>query len=254
MRIYRDMGYVKSRKRTATLYSVLGVVLLATAFFLSFRGGPQNPNAVLFAYIPLLAGTVVFHMGMQLVGQWNRSPRNDEVLDSVLKDLGEKYALIHFAPAGKKTIPHLLIHPGGVLAIVVKEIAGDVTYANGKWSRSRAGASRLFGFSGPQLGNPTVEAQSNLAALNATLAEAGIAAPTDAAIVFPNRLAQLDIEEPDFPVVNGEGLPIFVKDLPADPAFKPEDKQRIIDLLAAGDQVQSNKMQTARRPVKRKAA
>ncbi|MFM8593677.1 MAG: hypothetical protein ACKOCK_04720, partial [Chloroflexota bacterium] len=70
MRIYRDMGYVKSRKRTATLYSVLGVVLLATAFFLSFRGGPQNPNAVLFAYIPLLAGTVVFHMGMQLVGQW----------------------------------------------------------------------------------------------------------------------------------------------------------------------------------------
>lgn len=254
MRVYRDLGYVKKRKRGATLYAIGGVALLGLAFFLSFRGGPANPNAVLFAYIPLLAGTVVFHMGMQQVGQWNRSPRNDEVLDSLLKDLGDKYTLIHFAPAGKKVIPHVLVHPGGVLAIVVKELAGGINYQNGKWSRSKGGASRLFGFSGPQLGNPTVEARQSLDSLNAALAAAGIAAPTDAAIVFANRLAELDIDEPDFPVVNGDGLPIFIKDLPADAAFKPEDRQKTVDLFAAGDQVASNKAASSRRPVKRKAA
>ena len=73
MRVIRDMGYVKRRKRAATLTSVAGVALLGFAFWLSLSGGAGNTQTVLLAYIPLLAGTFIFHMGMQQVGQWNRT-------------------------------------------------------------------------------------------------------------------------------------------------------------------------------------
>lgn len=254
MRVIRDMGYVKKRKRAATLTSVAGVALLAFAFWLSFTGGATNTTTVLLAYIPLLAGTLIFHMGMQQVGQWNRTPRNDQVLDTLLKGLGDKYALIHFAPAGKKVVPHVLVHPGGLLAIVVREIPGLVKYDNGRWSRGRAGFGRLFGLGGPQIGNPTLDATNDTTALQAMLAEQQLDIEADAAIVFANRSVELDVTEPDFPVMNGDGLEQYVRELPADPEFRPDERQRVIALLASGEELVEAKQASTRRPVKRRAA
>jgi hypothetical protein len=92
MKVYRDVEYIKKRKRLATLTSVAGVALLGSAFWLASTGGQSG---VFIAYIPLLAGTIIFHLGMQQVGKWNRAQRNDVILDALLKDLGERYALIH---------------------------------------------------------------------------------------------------------------------------------------------------------------
>jgi hypothetical protein len=257
MRVIRDVGYLKQRKRAATLTSIAGVAMLGFAFWLSVSAGPQNTAGVLLAYIPLLAGTAIFHMGMQQVSQWNRHPRNDEVLDTLLKPLGEKYTLIHFAPAGKRVVPHVLVHPGGVLTMTVRELAGDIMYNDGKWRRSgKGGISRLFGMGGPQLGNPSSDAASNLSAIDAEFATSDLSGvETDAAIVFVNRLANLaDIDEPDFPVMNGEGLLQYIKSLPADAEFKTSERQAVIDLLASGAQVEEAERAPTRRPVKRRAA
>jgi hypothetical protein len=254
MRVIRDMGYVKRRKRAATLTSVAGVALLGFAFWLSLSAGATNTTGVLLAYVPLLAGTLIFHLGMQQVGQWNRTPRNDEVVDFLLKPLGERYALVHFAPAGKRIVPNVLIHPGGLLAVVVREMPGEIKYANGKWSRGRAGLGRLFGLGGPQLGNPSLDAENDRVALQAFLDEHGFAVEADAAIVFANLNVELQIEEPDFPVMNRDGLEQYVRDLPIDPDFKPEDRQRAVDLLATGEELVEAKPASTRRPVKRKAA
>ena len=89
MKVYRDLEYVKKRKRMATLASIGGVALLGSAFWLATTGA-QSELAVLFAYMPLLAGTIIFHLGMQQVGKWNRAQRNDVILDTLLKDLGER--------------------------------------------------------------------------------------------------------------------------------------------------------------------
>lgn len=257
MRIIRDVGYVKRRKRAATLTAIAGVALLGFAFWLSVSSGPSNTTGVLIAYLPLLAGTAVFHMGMQQVAQWNRTPRNDQALDAALKPLGEKYTLMHFVPAGKKIVPHVLIHPGGVLALTVRDLAGEITYQDGKWRRvGRGGFSRLFGMGGPQLGNPSADASTDVASLDVALAGTeAAAAETDAAIVFLNRLANLaDIDEPDFPVMNAEGLLQFIRSLPADPNFKTTERQAIVDLLAQGENVEEADRAPTRRPVKRRAA
>ncbi len=254
MRVIRDMGYVKRRKRAATLTSIAGVALLGFAFWLSLSGGAGNTQTVLLAYIPLLAGTFIFHMGMQQVGQWNRTPRNDQILDALLKNLGDKYALIHFAPAGKRVVPHVLVHPGGLLAITVRELPGKVKYENGRWSRGRGGPGRLFGLGGPQVGNPSLDATNDVAALDAFVSENQFDIETDAAIVFANRTIELDVTEPDFPVMNAEGLEQYVRELPADPEFRPEERQRVIGLLASGEELVEAAKAPSRRPVKRRAA
>lgn len=255
MRIIRDLAYVKRRKRIATVTSVVGVVLLASAFFLSLSGGGGDSTRILWAYVPLLAGTLMFHYGMQQIARWNRTPRNDMVLDTLLKSLGERYTMLHFVKTGKRVIDHVLIHPGGIEILTVRELAGKVTHEDGKWKRKGAGLGRLFGASGPQLGDPSMETEESVSALTSTLAANGLAdVPVDGAIVFINRLAELDVHEPEFPVVNADGLPLFVRDLPVTPQVKPAERQAIVDLLAAGEEEEKAKPEATRRPVKRRAA
>jgi hypothetical protein len=142
MKVYRDAEYIQKRKRLATLTSIGGVALLGSAFWLASKGGQSG---VFIAYIPLLAGTIIFHLGMQQVGKWNRAQRNDVIIDTLLKELGERYALIHYPRIGKRTVEHALVHPGGVLAITARDLPGGVTYRDGRWRKVGQGISRFFG-------------------------------------------------------------------------------------------------------------
>jgi hypothetical protein len=251
MKVYRDLEYVRKRKRIATLSSVAGVALLGSAFWLASMAGPSG---VLIAYVPLLAGTIIFHLGMQQVGKWNRAQRNDVILDSLLKDLGERYALIHYAKVGKRTIEHTLVHPGGVLAIVARELPGGVTYENGRWRKVGQGLSRLFGMGGAFLGNPSNDATADIAALGSVLSETGAKAAVDAVIAFINPRVTLEITEPEFPVTNAEGLKPYIASLPADAEFRPTDRQAIVDALIEGGTFDVPQVATTRRPVKRRVA
>src|SRR5688572_11573876 len=134
MKVYRDLDYVKKRKRAAVATALGGVALLGASHYLVFTGG-QSEIRALFAYIPLLAGIIIFHLGMQQVGKWNRAQRNDVIIDALLKDLGERYSLIHYARVGKRTVEHALIYPGGVLTITARELPGGVAYRDGRWRK-----------------------------------------------------------------------------------------------------------------------
>lgn len=249
MRVVRNIGYVKRRKRLAKWSALGGFALLGSTFWLAL-----DPSRVLLAYIPLLVGTIIFHFGMQQIARWNRNPRNDVLLDTQLRGLGDKHALIHYAQIGKRVVDHLLVHPGGVLVLTAREVPGKVTHRNGRWRKGGAGLGRLFGLGGPQLGNPTFETERNVEALRAYLAEAQLEAETDGAIVFVNPLVELDVEEPDFPVMNAEGLQEFVRDLPVDPSLRPTERQALVDLLAQGEELEEQQPAQRRRPVKRRAA
>lgn len=251
MKVYRDVEYVRKRKRIATISSICGVALLGAAFWLASGVGQSG---ILFAYVPLLAGTIIFHLGMQQVGKWNRAQRNDVILDTLLKDLGERYALIHYAKVGKRTIEHALVYPGGVLAIVARELPGGVAYQDGRWRKVGQGLSRFFGMGGAFLGNPGNDAASDVAALDALLADIAVDAPTDAVIAFLNPKVTLDIAEPDYPVTNGEGLRPYISLLPADPDLRSSDRQEIVDSLIEDGSFEAPRAAPTRRPVKRRVA
>jgi hypothetical protein len=251
MKVYRDVEYIKKRKRQATLTSIVGVALLGSAFWLASMGGQSG---VVVAYIPLLAGTIIFHLGMQQVGKWNRAQRNDIILDALLKDLGERYALIHYPRVGKRTVEHVLVHPGGVLTITARDLPGGVAYRDGRWRKVGQGITRFFGMGGAFLGNPTTDAASDIEALNQLLVQEEAAVDVDGVVAFLNPRVKLDVVDPDFPVTNADGLKPYITSLPGEAGLQTADRQRIVEVLTQGGSFEAPQAAPTRRPVKRRAA
>ncbi len=251
MKVYRDAEYIKKRKRQATLTSIAGVALLGSAFWLAAAGGQSG---VFIAYIPLLAGTIIFHLGMQQVGKWNRAQRNDVILDALLKDLGERYSLIHYPKIGKRVVEHALVYPGGVLTITARDLPGRVAYREGRWRKVGQGISRFFGMGGAFLGNPTADAAADVQATTDFLAQEQLPVDVDGVVSFLNPKVTLDVTEPEFPVTNGEGLKPYITLLPADASLQPGERQRIVELLSRDGAFEAPAPAPVRRPVKRRAA
>lgn len=250
MRIVRNVGYVNRRRRTARWLALLGFLTLASTMWLAWL----FPTLILLAYGLLFVGMIAFHAGMQQLGKWSRTPRNDQLIDTHLKNLGEKFALVHYAELGKRTVEHALVHPGGVLALTARELPGKVQLRKGRWRKLGGGIGRLFGMGGPQLGNPTIDTDADTAALRAYLAERQLEVEVDGAIVFLNPRVELEVEEPDYPVMNGDGLPEFVRELPEDASLRPNERQALLEALAGDQQVEQQSPAPRRRPVKRRAA
>ena len=251
MKVYRDVEYIKKRKRQATLTSIAGVALLGSAFWLASAGGQSG---VFIAYIPLLAGTIIFHLGMQQVGKWNRAQRNDVILDALLKDLSERYSLIHYPKIGKRVVEHALVYPGGVLTITARDLRGGVAYRDGRWRKVGQGLSRFFGMGGAFLGNPTADTAADVQAVSETLADERIQADVDGVVTFLNPKVTLDVSEPEYPVTNGDGLKPYIMSLAADSALQSGERQRIVELLSRDGAFEAPPPAPVRRPVKRRAA
>jgi hypothetical protein len=249
MKIIRHDAYIAKRKRNSKLLSLLGFLMLTGTLFLALL-----PNLLLPSYLFMLFGFVLFNIGMQQVGKWTRNPRNDQVLDHQLKSLPDRFALVHYAPVGKKRIEHILVHPGGALVITAKEVDGSIEEKRSRWRRKGSGLRRFLSFSGPQLGNPSIETDTAIGSLETFLAEKQFEVEVEGAVVFIHPQAELNIEEPDFPVLHADELPAFLSGLPIDEDLTSRDRDQLIELLKGGEVVEAPATSVRRRPVKRRAA
>lgn len=253
MRIVRHNAYISQRKKRARIFALVGFLLLSGSLLIAWY-----PDYLLVAYVAMLGGFVLFNMGMQQVGKWTRNPRNDQILDVRMQGLSDRVTLVHYAQLGKHNIEHIAVHPGGLAVLTTREIDGKIEKRRGRWKRKGGMFRRLFSFSGPQLGNPTFETDQDVKRVEEWLAEQQLAVDVQGAIVFVHPNTELEIEDPDYPVLHGEELDDFMRDLAADPTFDTSERDRIIELLAAGEKVEMENVQKpgARRPrpVKRVAA
>jgi hypothetical protein len=252
MQIVRHAQYVKDRKKRARWLAVIGFLLLSGSLLIAWY-----PEFMVFAYVAMLAGFVMFNIGMQGIGKWTRDPRNDQILDHRMKGLNDRHTIVHYANVGKGIIEHLLIYPGGVLVMTGKELDGKVSQVRSSWKKKGSLFRRLFMFSGPQLGNPSFETEASIKRVQAYLEENQLEADVHGAVVFLHPGVDLDIEEPDFPVLHGEEMEEFVRDLPADETLSEAERQRLVELLSQGEKVETPTVeQSSRRPrpVRRVAA
>jgi len=249
MRIIRHNAYISQRKTRAKLLALVGFLLLIGTLFLALL-----PNFLAPSYVAMLIGFVVFNIGMQQVGKWTRNPRNDQILDHNLKSLPDRYTMVHYPPIGKRRVEHLLIHPGGALVVSAKEIDGKIEGTGSKWRRSNAGLRKFLTFSGPQLGNPSIETDQAVGEVETFLTGHQLEIDVEGSIAFVNPSTELEIEEPDFPVLHGDELPQFVLSLAPDPTFTTKERERLLELLGTGERVEAPAVRTRRRPVKRRAA
>jgi hypothetical protein len=252
MRLVRNIGYVKRRKRIARLSSFFGFISLAATFPLVFIWG-QSSNLVVVAYAFLFVGFILFNMGMQQLGKWSntpRHPRNDLALDAKLQALSDKYVLVHYPRLGKRVVEHLLIHPGGVLVITAKDYPGKVIVEGNRWRRKGLGLTRMFGMSGPQLGNPGIETEQGIEAVEHALKAGQFEVDVSGVVVFTSSLVDLDLDEPAYPVILLDDLPGYARSLEMDPSLRSIDRDALADLLGKGEELELQEIRRTRRPVK----
>ena len=246
MRILRNSEYVKRKKRIARIAALVGFLLLASTFLLIFR-----PDYVLPAYAILFTGFLTFNFGMQQLGKWSRSPRNDELLDVRLKSLPDaKYSMVHFAQVGKRAVEHVLVGPGGLLVLIARELPGQVSVDGRKWKKKGVGFMRMFAMSGPQLGNPTADLEADVAALDQFTTELGLDVDIYGAVVFLNEQVQLDIVDPEYPTLRNEQLVPFINQIEPDPTFTAQSRDKLLASLSELAEAEAEVAKPTRRPVK----
>ncbi len=257
MRIVRHSQHIKQQKRKSKWLAAIGFLVLTSAMFLA-----TLPNALLFAYIAMIGGFVMFNIGMQGIGRWTRNPRNDQVLDIRMKALSDQTTLVHYASitdqkGRPKVVDHMLVYAGGLLVLNAKEVDGKIQQKKSTWRKQGGFIRKMFSFSGPQLGNPSFENDRLVPAVEQWLADNQLEIDVIAATVFLHPRTELEIEEPDYPVLHAEELPDFVRELEPDEDFTQDEKFRIVELLSQGEGVETPEQERSSRrprPVRRRAA
>lgn len=238
MQIIRNGEYVKSQQRRGRILTTIGFIALAAAFVLVIIQGSRQ-ELILPAYALMLVGFVFFNLGLQSVGKFlsnSRKKRADEVLDRALERLNDRHTLIHYTQIGKRAVEHLLVHASGVLVITVREVGGKVIVNERRWRRGGNPLGRFFNYSGPQLGNPSIDNETDVATVKEALAAQELPNEVDGVIVFTNSIAEVSGSAPIDVVGIGELLD-HIREIANDRERTPltmKERAAIIETLAQG--------------------
>lgn len=245
MRVVRNTGYLKRRQRGARVMTLGGVIGLGSAIVMTFQ-----PDLILLAYAVLIFGFIFFNAGMQQVTLWNRSPRSDEVLDQLLRRLNDRYTLIHFPEISGMRPMHVLVYPAGLLVITTRILAGQFVVDGDRWRQLGRRFLRMFLFSGPQLGNPTIENQRQQEALRSFMEEMDLPGRdmVDGLIVFLNPRAVLEVKNSPITVVDRDDLLKAVRSFGTEALLTAKERDELVEALSRGDNVEGPVSLPARDP------
>lgn len=233
MRLVVNNGYVKRRKRMSRLMILGGLLLFAASFPLL-----TVPSLIIFSYVTLIAGFLVFNSGMQGTAKWSHRPRPDEVIDNSLRRLNDRYTLIHYPEMSGLRPEHVLVYPGGLVVITSREAYGTIQVNGNKWKKSGKLLSFLS-FGGPQLGNPTNDNQRQRAALEGFLENHDLPGDDliDGIITFTHPKSNVEVIESDLTVVKSDELLEAIRDLGTEAPLPTGERDAIISALSQGQEV-----------------
>lgn len=251
MRIVRNTGYIKRRKRAGKMIVGAGLLMLVGSWVITLL----YPTLFLLATVGLALGFIFFNGGMQQLSRWSRRPRNDEVIDADLNRLNDRYTIVHYPNVPGRRPDHVLIMPNGVLTLTSREVTGSVKVKERAWRKLGNPLSRMLLLGGPQLGNPTLENEEQVKALNAYLESKQLPAGATGAVVFVADNVEVDIEDPTLPILHASELPDYVRQLAqSDATTTSKDRDELIRALSEGEDVETNLSTTARPKKKVRAA
>lgn len=250
MRVVRNTGYLKGRRRAAKLMVGIGLVLLLSSWGVYLL----TPNIFLFAMIGLVFGFIFFNGGMQQVSRWLRRPTADIVLDSELKGLNDRHTLVHFPDVPGRRPDHLVISPNGVAVLTSREIFGRLSVKGKRWRVHRGLFGTFFSFGGPQLGNPTAENEEQVKSVTALLQRENITLPVVGAIVFVNDNVEIDVEDSVATVLHVSEVETWMREQTQHPAMQNAEREKVVELLSKGQEVTTTGGQPVRPPKKVRAA
>lgn len=135
MRHYLNSRKVRRNVIISRGLSYGGLGIMAIGLVVSLRqAAPLDAVLGLF-----FVGMVASQIGLPMRNRWDRHPRIDEVLDSSMKGLDERFAIFHYTLGSS----HALFCPGGVFALLPRLEDGKYEYRDGDWIRTWTGRGRL---------------------------------------------------------------------------------------------------------------
>lgn len=207
MRIVSNTKLIKRNKKIGQFLTIGALLVLAIGLYFSFT----QPEQITITFGALLFGFLMTQIGIYFGNRWGRSPRPDELLTSGLKGLEDKYTLYHYVT----DIPHALIGPAGIIALIPVSVGGTITYDESKNRFRQKGGNlylKIFGQEG--LGRPEIDAQYTTADLAKFLKKKfpELEIPDiQPILVFTNPKAKLETGDSPIPALSLEKLKDFIR-------------------------------------------
>lgn len=232
MRIIRNERHIRVRSFISKYAILAGMLTLVAGLIISFT----KPELLLPLLITMPVGLFFSILGTFFADRYAGPLAHHQALAEALKGLDNRYVLLQYLfPAS-----HVLLEPGGLMALVVKTHGGQVTcQKEGRWRhRQRGKAFRQFaGQEG--LGIPDYEAEGQVRKLERWLAKnlPDVEVPVRAAIVFVNPDVQLDADASPIPAFYGKKVKAWLRG-PGKLKPLPKDIYRqLVETLGAGREV-----------------
>ncbi|MCX7976147.1 MAG: hypothetical protein N2646_03645 [Bellilinea sp.] len=207
MKIVSNTKLIKRNKKIGQTLTIGALIILAIGLYYSFT----QPEQITITFGALLFGFLMTQIGIYFGNRWGRSPRPDELLTSGLKGLEDKYTLYHYIT----DIPHALIGPAGLLALIPISVGGTIIYDENKNRFRQKGGNlylKIFGQEG--LGRPELDAQYTINDFEKYLKKKfpDLELPeVQAILVFTNPKARLETNGSPIPALPLEKLKDFIR-------------------------------------------
>ncbi len=239
MKVYLNPDYIAKRETLGKRLFMVAVLSLTGGLVVSFtpnmpaiqEAAGTNPilaffstNYAIVSFATLIVGFMAASIGSYFINRfaprrWPNSKlleRPDQVLARMLKGLDDRFALFSWIFPG---VSHLLVGPCGMVAFVVRSDKGQIRVQGNRW-REPFTAARLFTlFAREGIGNPSREIDEYMKEIQRYLDEQSSSyphareyaqIPITGAVAFINPQVQLELEDPDIPVLQGEKIVEFV--------------------------------------------
>lgn len=228
MKIIRNERYIKRNNRIGQITSLTGLLILAIGFVISIRSiatldklqplkltweavglnlSIDQQQQASISMLSLLFGFILSQVGIFFGNRFSRRPRPDEILDSALKGMDDRFSLYHY------TLPvsHVLIGPSGIWLLMPRSQGGKIVYEKGRWKQRGGGMLQAYlrFFAQESLGRPDLEFQTEEASiLRYFKKKAPDFEPPEIqkALVLTNEKAEIDAEGAPVPTLPAKKL------------------------------------------------
>jgi hypothetical protein len=231
MQVTTNTEYVEQRakwgRRIAPLTMLFLIGGLITNFMSIYYPDLFRPTMILLAL-----GFVSAIISSNLVNNWVREPRADQVLSQILKKFSNEYVLLNYTAS----IPHVLIAPDGVYAFLVKNNDGEIT-VNGRKVSRKFSLRRAFGlFGSDALGSPINEVEARVSKLQRQLAahlSEEEMPPVKPIIIFSHKNAQLSVIDPAIPTMQTNQIKSFLRNEGKNRLISAGQRGQLAEILGA---------------------
>jgi hypothetical protein len=206
MRIVCNEQHIRVRRFVGKNAPLVGLVALAIGLILSLF----HPDQLLIMAICMVLGVSFSIVGGIFSDRYAGPLAHHDALSNILKGLGSQYVLVQYI----LPVPHVLLEPGGLTALVVRSHGGWVAFQKeGRWKHRQPGKAFRQMVGQPGVGAPDLEAEYQAKKLKNWLAERlpDTEVPVRAVIVFVNPHVRLDATDSLVPAFYGKKVKAWLR-------------------------------------------